>query len=171
MWVGVMLIFSKINNYKKFIEIDSIEECDKVMADCIALIRIKSEIIYRNSNYFGYNEDDCKEYLESCFKLGEELKCNEVDYAVFVDFDADLLHTILLMFAQCGASFFIMDKTNRYLHEAQAVANQYLLDTKILALVESYMDIRATRNWCDLDVLNGAIVIDGIVEKDLLFLK
>lgn len=187
-----MLIFSEIDNNKKFIEIDDIKECDKIMADSFVLIRIKS---------------NDKNHLESRFKLGRELKQNEIDYAIYIDevakitinsainfFDATNyygdkinyydkeklpLNLILLMFAQCGASFCIIDERNKnILPFAQNIVNHYLLDMKILSLVESYMQIQDISYWLvecrGISVEPLSIVeigIDGVVEKNLLILK
>ncbi len=82
------------------------------------------------------------------------------------------LKTILFMFAKHGASFFILDEKNyTLLPLAQNLANYYLLDIKILALVDSYTQLEHIAYWTldsNFSKNNQCIGIDGVVEKNLL---
>lgn len=188
-----MLIFSSFDNDKKFIEASSLHEASKVNANDYALVRV--------------SDNNLKESLE----LAKDLKREKVGFVVYVDGEASFvsrevnmflhiyrgtgvypvqdkhglpLNVIVLLFAQLGASFCLLDERNHSLLPlAQLLANHYLLDLKILAVVESYLEIQDLSFWCLYtcekvihttklsQIQKEEVAIDGVVEKELIVFK
>lgn len=148
-----MLIFNSFDSDDKFIEIESFEDLEHVESNCYVFIRITS---------------GTKQYLETCFSLGKKLYKNNIRYAVLLDDSIQIdfmsfmrkdnineinnekynikplfpFYTIFFMFAKHGASFFMLDKKNyKIFHIIQTMINYYLMDMKLLLIVDSYMDI------------------------------
>ena len=179
-----MLIFSSFDNDKKFIEVSSLDEVSKVSANDYALIRV--------------SDKNLKESLE----LAKDLKREKVGFVVYVDGEASFvlkevhmfydihggmpaeypvhgqhglpLNVIVLLFAQLGASFCLLDGRNHSLLPlAQLLANHYLLDLKILAMVESYSEIQDLSFWRLIYETTSIqeVAVDGVVEKELIVFK
>ena len=189
-----MLIFSSFDNDKKFIEVSSLDEASEVSANDYALVRV--------------SDKNLKESLE----LAKGLKREKVGFVVYVDGEASFvlkevhmfydihggvpaeypvhgqhglpLNVIVLLFAQLGASFCLLDERNHSLLPlAQLLANHYLLDLKILAVVESYLEIQDLSFWCLYtcekaiyttklsQIQKEEVAIDGVVEEGLINFK
>lgn len=190
-----MLIFSNLGICKYFVEITHYEDSKSIMADSYAFICIdnceklesyfllglelkKQEIEYavllgKEAN-FAINEFNSTSkyphYTHKNYPSAQNLPTNQMSYLP--------LNLIILLFSQLGASFCLIDKRNfSLLPFAQSLVNHYLLDIKILALVESYKDIQNCGFWRPIvsdfcqDLQHMVIGIDGIVEKNLLKYK
>ena len=94
------------------------------------------------------------------------------------------LNMIILLFAQLGASFCLLDGRNHSLLPlAQLLANHYLLDLKILAVVKSCLAIQDLSFWRlytgekaiyateSSQIQKEEVAIDGVVEEGLITFK
>ncbi|RDU73709.1 hypothetical protein CQA66_00555 [Helicobacter aurati] len=191
-----MLIFSSLDTSKQFIEITDYADCKTLMADSYAFIRIDN--YQKLESYFLLGAELKKQEIAYMVLLDKEAKfmINEFDSTTLshtsrqypnsqsyqnlaTSKDSHLpLNLIIVMFAHLGASFCLIDNRNfSLLPFAQSLVNHYLLDIKILALVDSYQELQNLHLWRPSisdsyqDLQHAIIGIDGIVEKNLLTYK
>lgn len=165
-----MIILSTLTTNLKFKEIDSFEDCSKIDSNIFIFFRIKNT-----------------QNIESYFLLAKKLQEHDIAYAVLLDSNfldrRAPMKTLMLMFSNFGAKYFMIERNDGdfvkghnddLLTILQTIANFYLLDMKILAVVTSYNAIeelsyiRMPSESMDEDERIG---IDGIIEKSLLYTK
>ncbi|MWV62552.1 hypothetical protein DCO58_03585 [Helicobacter saguini] len=164
-----MVIFSSFTTEQKFKEISDFNECNSVSSDVFIFFRLSDT-----------------QSLESYFLLAKKLRDNEIKFAVLLDSNNlgrfNLLKTSLLMFADLGASYFMIERDDGdfikgrhddMLATLQNIANFYLLDMKILAVVSSYQAIEELSFMRmpndSMDDSDTHIGIDGIIERKVLY--
>lgn len=163
-----MVIFSTFTTSQKFKEISDFSDCNSVSSDTFVFFRLSDT-----------------QSLESYFLLAAKLRDNEIKFCVLIDTKIlgqfNLLKTALLMFADFGASYFMIERDDgdfikgRHddkLATLQNIANFYLLDMKILAVVSSYQAIEELSFMRmpddSIDDNSAHIGIDGIIERKIL---
>lgn len=165
-----MIILSSFTTNQVFKEISDFSDCEKIESSAFIFFRISDT-----------------QSLESYFILARKLKENDIAYAVLLDSNAlkrqGPTKTMLLMFASFNAQYFMVErddgdfikgKHDDLLATLQSIANFYLLDMKVLAVVESYHAIeeisymRLANQSLDEDARIG---IDGIIERRVLYGK
>ena len=196
-----MLIFSSFDNDKRFVEVSSLHEASKVSANDYALVRVSGENLKeslelakdlkREKVGFVVYVDD-----EASFALKEVHMYMNIpsrspktpSLAIYPDPHERGLHLnmIILLFAQLGASFCLLDERNHSLLPlAQLLANHYLLDLKILAVVKSCLEIQYLSFWRlytggksiytytteSSQIQKEELTIDGVVEEGLITFK
>ncbi|GAB0173339.1 hypothetical protein NHP164001_13580 [Helicobacter trogontum] len=187
-----MIIFSSFDNDAKFIEVNCLSDCDYLEANCYALICVDNGAKYSLESYFTLAKELHKHNIPYAVLLDEyaKLRYNHYGYPPKLILGSSAhqsqdkhcptssplpLNTLLFMFAKHGANFFILDKRNyEFLPMTQTLINHYLLDIKLLGLVDSYIELEDITSW--IPQLEGNnygqyIGIDGIVEKTLLVFK
>lgn len=204
-----MIIFSSFDNDKKFMQVKRLSDCDTLEADSYAFICIKHADKEMLESYFTLGKElhkhnipyavllDSPAVLQYCGHTKTEDGSSKWEKHIYryrgdiaytddreyksEDISSLLpLRTLLFMFAKHGASFFILDRQNYdFLPAAQTWIDHYLLDIKLLGLVDSYMEIENIASWSTyhdfmynfLKNSNKYIGIDGVVERSLLVFK
>ena len=204
-----MIIFSSFDNDKKFIQVENLSDCDTLEADNYAFICIKhagkkalesyftlGKKLHKHNipyavlldspavfQYCGHTrtEDGSSKWEKHIYRYrGDITDTDDEEYKSDDISNLLPLRTLLFMFAKHGASFFILDKQNYdFLPVAQTWIDHYLLDVKLLGLVDSYMEIESIASWSTyhdfmynfLKNSNKYIGIDGVVERNLLVFK
>lgn len=183
-----MIIFSKFHCDKKFIKINNIKDCDGLDSHSYAFFTITSQ------NHLEYFLSLAKELYDSEIEYAvvfdkkvffSYMRCGNryslsptTDYDCFgIPYGYIPLNAAMLMFSKLCAKFLILDSGMgkdgvKLLAFAQSLANYYLLDSKILAAVDSYRDIQELSfidfgSFCNKEH-SDFIGIDGVIEKSLL---
>lgn len=178
-----MLIFSHFNKKMKFLEIKNIQECNHITTDICAFFRIND---YGDiEHYFALAQ--ALQHLEIHYGVVIEregfitinnsslenlaLKNLQKDKANICKNPQSIpLNLALVMFADLHAQYFMLDSNNYdKLSVLQGIANYYLLDTKILAIVNSYIEAQYLSYFAQTNTDNTSYIgIDGIIERGLL---
>ena len=203
-----MIIFSSFDNDKKFMQVKRLSDCDTLEADSYAFICIKhadkemlesyftlGKELYKHNipyavlldspavlQYCGHTktEDGSSKWEKHIYRYRGDIAYTDDGEYKSEDISSLLpLRTLLFMFAKHGASFFILDKQNYDFLPAATWIDHYLLDIKLLGLVDSYMEIENIASWSTyhdfmynfLKNSNKYIGIDGVVERSLLVFK
>ncbi|RDU65956.1 hypothetical protein CQA53_04865 [Helicobacter didelphidarum] len=167
-----MLILSRFTTNQRFQEIVSFADCKTIDSDICIFFKIE---IYNQNLHSLKSIDEIQDILESKYLLAKELQMHEMHYAVYMYipeyFPTKLqqeIKRIFLLFTQFGAQYFIIKSNLTIAYELQKVANYYLTDTKILAVVLSHNDCLIGKlayfNSGDSDFIG----IDGVIEEKIL---
>ncbi len=183
-----MIIFSRFHCDKDFVRVTNIKDCDKLGAGSYAFFRIQNESSLES--FFSLAKQLCENEIDyavvfdkkvffSYMDYGNEYSLSPMtDYGRFGKPDGHVpLNAAILMFAKLNARFIILDSGMsqdgiKLLAFAQSLANYYLLDSKILAAVDSYRDMQRLSfidfgSFCN-KMSSEFIGIDGVIEKSLL---
>lgn len=194
-----MLIFSSFDNDKKFIEVSSLHEASKVSANNYALVRVSGENLKES---LELAKDLKREKVGFVVYVDDEASFALKEVHMYMNIPSRSpktpshvvypgpherglpLNMIILLFAQLGASFCLLDGRNHSLLPlAQLLANHYLLDLKILAVVKSCLEIQDLSFWRlytgekaiytteSSQIQKEEVAIDGVVEEGLITFK
>lgn len=187
-----MLIFSHLTSQQKFQEIKQFKDCDTIESDTCAFFNIHDAtmiesyfelakqlqthevpyaVIIRGLGYCGAKESDFNISLSPESWFDEPILRNNYWLEKMKLSATNLipLNMALLMFANFHAKYFILDRNNYHsLFVIQNLANYYLLDTKILAIVESYQQIQQLSWFGTNGNIPQYVGLDGVIEHNML---
>lgn len=199
-----MLIFNSFDNDSKFIEIQSFGDLEHIESDCYVFIRIVSEkqeyleSCFKLGKKLHKNDIKYAVLLDDSIQINfiKKIDINEIHNETLKDFNyiKDCnnksskiseghplfpFSTLFFMFSKHGANFFILDKKNYKLFPMlQTIINYYLMDMKLLLLVDSYMDIEDIFSWMPHNShyktkkdYHRYIGVDGVIERSLIIKK